>query len=97
ALRIGGYGNGSMDERVGGDSAIAPESGDAGAAVAGEGVDHALRVDDTHAVVAGVGNVQVALRIERHADGGVELGGGGGSAIAGEARARVADDECHRA
>src|SRR5262249_62403606 len=72
-------------------------------AVTGHGVDvpggHLLPVEVTragrdhpHAVVAMVGDHQVAVAVHGHGPGAVELGLGRGAAVAGEASGAVAGD-----
>ena len=65
----------------------------AAASVAGDGGDDARAgVDLADAVVAGVGDEQVAAGVHRNADGIVQLGGGGRPAVAAIARSSVAGD-----
>ena len=84
---------GQMEEGGGGGSAVTVSAGTAAGADgagAGEGADDAVGRDHAHAVVAGIGDIKVAVAIEHQAVRAVQLGRGGGAAVAGEAGARIA-------
>ena len=66
---------------AGGGSAVA---GRASNAVAGYGSDDAVGADAPHAVVVEIGHVDISRQIRGQPVGEVELGGGGGAAIAAE-------------
>src|SRR5206468_2761182 len=89
---IEGYANGYVELRGGRGTAVARE---VRAAAAGVGRDRAPGGDLADAVVAVVGDVEVAGEIESHAGGGAELRSGRGAAVPGEgprARAGVGRD-----
>ena len=90
ALGVVGHVVGFDDAGCGGGAAVA---GVGLIAVAGEGADGlGFRVDDADAAIEAVDNVEIALGVEGQAVGFVELGLGGGSAVAGEALLAVAGD-----
>ena len=73
-----------------GRAAVAARGGAGGVAAvragAGDGGDHAARGDLADPVIAGVGDEDVALGVDRHALGVFQAGLGGGAAVAADGR-----------
>jgi hypothetical protein len=81
---------GRVDGGGGGGTVV---SGEALSAVACNGGDDAGRdVDAANAVVAGVSEVEIVLGVDCERDGEVELGAGGGAAIARKTGSAIAGD-----
>ena len=79
----------TVEHRAGGLAAIAAVTVNS---VAGERADIAVGGDLAHAVIAEFGNVQIAGRIHRHAEGQVELRAACRAAVAAETRGAAAGD-----
>ena len=74
----------------GGGAVVAGEAWSAGSGDGGDGAGREVEFAD--AVVVGVGDVEVVCGVEGQALRGVELGGGGGAVVAGEALGAGAGD-----
>ncbi len=86
---IEGEGRGEVELGGGGGGVVA---GEAGGGSRDGGDDAGGEVEFADAVVVGVGDVEVVCGVEGEALGGVECGGGGGAAVAGEALCAGAGD-----